>query len=165
MKYYMSVMLPLLFFSCVVTQTESKATKFTLKGTWEVTEVKFIGDSGLYDVDLFDLVQADCFKGSEWVLIPDNGSGKLTILNSDLCENKIQKIHWSLHEPGDGSFQFQFKYIDLAENESMNSNRGYLSKIKNLNSTSMIMNVNQKINDKPYEIEMTLNKISDEIVL
>ncbi len=164
-KYYFGIMVLLFVSGCSVTQTSYEPSKKSLEGTWEVTNVRFIGDSGLYKVNLFDLVDSECFKGSEWVLIPDNGSGKLTILNSDLCENTINKIQWSLHEPGDGTFQFQFKYVGTTNNEVGNLNRGYRSKISDLNASSMKMNVIADVMGKPFELEMTFDKTSEEINL
>lgn len=165
MKNYIYAILAFLLISCVVAQTESKPSKKTLGGNWEVTNIKFTGDSGLYKVDLFDLVDSDCFMGSEWVFIPENGEGKITILNSDSCENKIDKIQWSLYEPGDGTFQFQFKYVDVVDDQINNFNRGYRSGISQLSSNTMKMNVIANVNGKPFEVEMTFNKISEEINL
>lgn len=157
MKNYIFVILAFLLLSCSLTQSsESKLTKETLKGSWEIINVKSVGNNGVAVDDLFDIANSSCFKGSEWVFVPSNGSGKFTILNSSQCETSNNKIQWSLHEPGDGTFQFLFKYVDSTK-------KGYGSKIDQLNAKSMIMQVSSTFEGKPVSIVMTFNKISEEI--
>lgn len=156
MKNYIYAMLAFLLLSCSLTQsTQTKPTKKTLKGTWEVTNIKSVGNNGVAIDDLFGLANSSCFKGSEWVFVPSNGSGKFTLLNTSQCESSSNPIDWSLHEPGDGTFQFQFKYA--------NNNRGYGSKIDQLNANSMIMRVATTYKGKPITVVLTFNKISEEI--
>ena len=56
-----------------------KPSKKMLKGTWQVTNIRFVGHQGLYKADLFDVADSACFKGSEWVFIPNNGAGRFSL--------------------------------------------------------------------------------------
>ncbi len=165
MKNFIYATLAFLLISCSITKPETKQSKKTLKGTWEVVNIRFVSDKGMNKASLFDLVDVNCFKGSEWVFIPENGRGKFTILNSGQCENSINRIHWSLHEPGDGTFQFQFKYVDTKNNPINNENRGYRSKIEQFDTNSMIMRIATTFEGNSFEIAMTFNKTSEEINL
>ncbi|WP_159023242.1 hypothetical protein [Formosa sp. L2A11] len=71
MKKFIYMTLALLVFSCSGSKstTASKPSKKMLKGTWEVSNIKFIGDKGLYKAFLFDLADSSCFKGGEWVFL------------------------------------------------------------------------------------------------
>ncbi|UCE94347.1 MAG: lipocalin, partial [Flavobacteriaceae bacterium] len=76
MKKLLLLTLTILFVSsCGSTQSSSasKPSKKTLKGTWEITNIKFVGEKGLYKANLFDMADSACFKGSQWVFIPNNG--------------------------------------------------------------------------------------------
>lgn len=159
--YYTAIFIFLSLISCSVTQTTTKPNKQTLEGVWEITNVKYIGEGGMYKSDLFDLAETDCFKGSEWVLQPSNGGGKITILNSDLCHNSISKIYWSLHEPGDGSYQFQFKFVNNEASESSN-NKGYQTKINQFTTNSLVMRASTKNMEKEILIELTFERISNQ---
>lgn len=167
MKYLIYVLLTVFVISCSSSKStsEKKPSKGNLKGTWEVTDIKFVGEEGLYKVKLFDLADSACFKGGEWVFIPNNGSGKFTINNSSNCENVSPRIHWSLYEPGDGTYQFQFKYVDEKNKPLDNGNRGYRSKIDKLNGQTMIMRVATEQDGKPFNVVMTFTRTSDNFSL
>ena len=87
------------------------------------------------------MADSACFKNSEWVFIPNNGSGKYTINESAHCEPVATRIHWSFYEPGDGSYQFQFKYVDEKNKPIDAANRGYRSNIDSLEENTMTMRV------------------------
>lgn len=160
--------LTLLLISCGSTQSTGgaeKPSKKTLKGTWEVTNIRFIGEQGLYKARLFDMADSPCFKGSQWVFIPNNGSGKYTIPAASQCEEVTTRIHWSFYEPGDGTYQFQFKYVDEKNKPIDPANRGYRSTIVNLEPSTMIMKVNTTYDGKPFDVEMTFTKVSEDFAL
>lgn len=147
------------------TGTSEKLSKKTLKGTWEVADIKFVGESGLYKATMFDIADSACFKGSEWVFIPNNGSGKFTIKPASQCEEASPRIHWSFYEPGDGSYQFQFKYVDEKNKPLDPANRGYRSDIDNLTENSMQMRVKVTYEGQPFDVVMTFNKVSEDFAL
>jgi hypothetical protein len=154
--------------SCGSTQSSTtfKPSKKTLKGTWEITNIRFIGEQGLYKANLFDMADSACFKGSEWVFIPNNGSGKYTINGTgSQCEAITTRIHWSFYEPGDGTYQFQFKYVDEKNKPIDEANRGYRSTISSLESNSMVMRVQTTYEGKEFDVELTFTKISEDFAL
>ena len=159
----------LMFTSCSSSKTDSsgaeKPSKKMLKGTWEVTNIKFIGDKGLYKAFLFDLADSACFNGSEWVFIPNNGSGRFNINSSSNCEASSNRIHWSFYEPGDGTYQFQFKFVDEKNKPIDAANRGYRAKIDHLDANSMTLRINTTYEGNPFDVLLSFNKVSDEINL
>ena len=153
--------------SCGSTQSssEAKPSKKTLKGTWQITNIRFVGEKGLYKANLFDMADSACFKGSEWVFIPNNGSGKYTINESTQCEPVATRIHWSFYEPGDGTYQFQFKYVDENNKPIDSANRGYRSKIDSLEENSMIMRVATTVDGKEFDLILTFTKVSEDFAI
>ncbi|MDH3321560.1 MAG: lipocalin family protein [Flavobacteriaceae bacterium] len=146
-------------------ESSTKLSKKTLKGTWEVTNIRFVGDKGLYKANLFDLADSPCFKGSQWVFIPNNGSGKFDINASSYCEASTNRIHWSFFEPGDGTYQFQFKYVDEKNKPLDAANRGYRSDIVNLSENSMEMRIATTYEGNPFDVMMTFTKVSEDFAL
>lgn len=170
MKKITYFILTLLFISCGSTSSNSSTStpkygKKTLKGTWEVTNIRFVGEKGLYKANLFDLADSPCFKGSKWVFIPNNGSGKFDVNSSAHCEATTNRIHWSFFEPGDGSYQFQFKYVNEKNKPIDSANRGYRSKISNLTENSMEMRVSTTYEGNPFDVVMTFSKVSEDFAL
>lgn len=172
MKKLLYIILALLVMSCSSTKSSSggevaaKPNKKLLKGTWQVTNIRFVGDKGLYKADLFDLADSPCFKGSEWVFIPNNGSGKFTISSSaSQCTPSVSRIHWSFYDSGDGVYQFQMKYVDEKNKPLDAANRGYRSNIDDLNDSTMIMRVATTYEGNPFDVVMTFAKVSDDITL
>jgi len=153
--------------SCGSTQTssEAKPSKKSLKGTWKVTNIRIVGQEGQYKVNLFDMADFACFKESEWVFIPNNGSGKYTIKEGAHCEPVATRIHWSFYEPGDGTYQFQFKYVDENNKPIDSSNRGYGSSIDSLEENSMIMKVATSVDDKEFNLVLSFAKISEDFAI
>ncbi len=162
--------LTLLLVSCGSTgstksESAAKPSKKTLKGTWEVTNIRFVGEEGLYKALMFDMADSPCFKGSEWVFIPNNGSGKYSIKEGPHCEPVTTRIHWSFFEPGDGTYQFQFKYVDDKNKPIDSANRGYRSNIDKLEADTMDMRVQVTYDGKPFDVVMTFSKKSEDFTL
>lgn len=154
--------------SCGSTQsnTTAKPSKKTLKGTWEITDIRFVGEKGLYKATLFDMADSACFKGSEWVFIPNNGSGKYSINNTaSQCEPVATRIHWSFYEPGDGTYQFQFKYVDEKNKPIDSANRGYRSVIESLEENTMAMRVQTTYEGQEFDVVLTFTKVSEDFAL
>ena len=170
MKKIIYVALAFLIFSCSGSKSETgsaspKSSKKLLKGTWEVTNIKFVGDKGLYKANLFDIADSACFNGSKWVFIPNNGSGKFTVNSSAHCEVSTNRIHWSFYEPGDGTHQFQFKFVDEKNKSIDAANRGYRSNIDQLDANSMTMRVATIYEGNPFDVVMTFTKVSEDFAL
>lgn len=163
MKKFLQFSFILLFLSsCGSTQSSSdaKPSKKTLKGTWKVTNVRLVGEENLNKANLFDMADAACFNGSEWVFIPNNGSGKYTINESAQCEAVATRIHWSFYEPGDGTFQLQFKYVDENNKPIDSANRGYSSNVDSLEENAMTMRVVASAEGKEFDVILTFTRIS-----
>jgi hypothetical protein len=145
--------------------TSAKPSKKTLKGTWKVTNIRFVGQEGLYKAKLFDLADSACFKESEWVFIPNNGTGKFSINQGSQCEAVTQRILWSFYEPGDGVYQFQFKYVDEKNKPIDPANRGYRSNIDTLEENNMTMRVVTTQDGNEFDVVLTFTKISTDFAL
>jgi len=174
MKKIIYIIFALLIMSCSATKSGSSSTeasvakpnKKLLKGTWEVTNIRFVGERGLYKANLFDLADSPCFKGSQWVFIPNNGSGKFTINSSaSQCVSSVNRIHWSFYDSGDGTYQFQMKYVDEKNKALDAANRGYRSKIDELNESNLIMRVATTYDGEPFDVLLTFTKASEDITL
>jgi hypothetical protein len=159
----------ILFLSaCGSTQSSStaaKPSKKTLKGTWKVTNIRFVGKEGLYKARLFDMADSACFKESEWVFIPNNGTGKYTINQGSQCEGLTTRILWSFYEPGDGTYQLQFKYVDDKNKPIDPANRGYRSNIDTLEENNMTMRVVTTQDGNEFDVVLTFTKISADFAL
>ncbi|MGB5780385.1 MAG: hypothetical protein WBM42_00790, partial [Eudoraea sp.] len=87
MKNIFYLALTMLVVSCSATTTASSQSsqmkKKTLKGTWSLTNIRFVGEEGLYKADLFGIADSPCYKGGEWLFIPNNGTGRFSINGSE----------------------------------------------------------------------------------
>ncbi len=169
MKNLFYLFLAALVMSCGSTQSgASSATKMnkkTLKGTWEISEIRFVGEEGLYKADLFGLADSPCFKGSDWVFIPNNGTGKFTIQPANRCQAGTHRILWSFNESGDGSTQFQFKYVDEKNKPLSGDRSGYRAKIDVLTTSNMVLRVKSNYQGTPFDVVLTMNKTSEDYTL
>ena len=172
MKKLLFLAITLLIFSCSTTQTtggssstSTKISKKNLKGTWEITNIKFVGDKGLYKANLFDIADSPCFNGSKWVFIPNNGSGKFTLIDGNRCDGSSHRIHWSLYEPGDGTYQFQFKFVNDKNKPLDAANRGFRTNIDHLDTNAMVMRVNTSYEGSSFDVVLTFSKVSEDFSL
>ena len=142
-----------------------KSKKKLLKGTWEVTNIKFVGDKGLYKANLFGVADSPCFNGSQWIFIPNNGSGKFTVNSSAHCEASTHRIHWSYAESDDGTAVMQFKYVDEKNKPIDAANRGYKLQIDQLDAAAMEIRIATTYEGNPFDVVMTFSKVSEDISL
>ncbi len=143
----------------------TKLNKRTLKGTWEVSDIRFVGEEGLYKANLFGLADSPCFKGSDWVFIPNNGTGKFTIEPADRCQAGSRRILWSFNETGYGSTQFQFKYVDERNKPLSGDRSGYRANIDALTESNMVLRVKTNYQGTAFDVVLTMNKISEDYSL
>ncbi len=169
MKKLICVFLAFFLVACAGTggsDGPAKPSKKMLKGTWEVTDIRFVGEAGLYKANLFEIADSSCFKGSDWIFIPNNGKGRISLdVASSLCSPSINYIHWSFYEPGDGSTKFQLKHADAKGNPTDPSGRGYRANIDQLNGPMMVMRVASSYQGNAFDVLMTFNKVSDSIAM
>lgn len=159
----------LLFFSlfgCGAKQAVSELpSKRTLKGTWELTDIKFIGEKGIYKAFLFDAADSACFKGSEWVFIPNNASGRFTTnASNSTCDILNYRIIWSFLEVGNNK-SFQFKYADEKNRPQSKDKTGYRAEINELTAGNMIITLPSTYEGNSFNVVIKFEKKSDNINL
>ncbi len=168
MRLTITALLCLIIFSCSGSKsaaTESKPSKKELKGTWQVTNIRFVGKEGLYKVNLFDLADSPCFKNSEWVFIPNNGTGKFNLNTSNNCTASTNRILWSFYDAGGAQYYFQFKFVNEKNKPLSVTKSGYRMRISNLTPSTMETRVKTSSQGHPFDIVLTFDKISDTITL
>ncbi len=169
MKNLVYLIMAALLFSCSASKsggdTAAKMNKRTLKGTWEISDIRFVGEEGLYKANLFGLADSPCFKGSDWVFIPNNGTGKFTIEPASRCEAGTHRILWSFNETGYGSTQLQFKYVDEKNKPLSGDRSGYRAKIDALTPNNMVLRVKSNYQGSAFDIVLTMDKISEDYTL
>ena len=165
--YFLTFTLLLFLLSSFKTIEENpvKSKKKLLKGTWEVTNIKFVGDKGLYKANLFGVADSPCFNGSQWIFIPNNGSGKFTVNSSAHCEASTHRIHWSYAESDDGTAVMQFKYVNEKNKPIDAANRGYKLQIDQLDAAAMVIRIATTYEGNPFDVVMTFSKVSEDISL
>ena len=168
MRSILPIIISFLILSCTATKSsaDSSPKKKDLKGTWQISDIRFVGEDGLYKANLFSLANSTCFKESEWVFIPNNATGKFTLNASGSgCESSEHRIVWSLFESGDGTNDFQFKFVDQKNRPLSSVKSGYRLKIMDLSPTDMKLSLKTTDNGKPFDVVLTYNKVSDIIEL
>lgn len=169
MKNLVSVLLIMFLVACAGTGGSSgpaKPSKKMLKGTWEVSDIRFVGEAGLYKANLFELADSSCFKGSDWIFIPNNSKGRVSLdVTSSLCSPASHYIRWSFYEPGDGTVTFQLKHADAKGNPTDPSGRGYRANIDQLNGSVMVLRVPTSYQGSAFDVLLTFNRVSDSITM
>lgn len=166
MKNLTLLLLFLSLLGCGAKQSVSELPgKRILKGTWEVTNIDFIGAEGVYKAFLFDAADSACFKGSEWVFIPNNASGRFTTnASNSACDVLNYRIIWSFLEVGNSKF-FQFKYADEKNRPQSKDKSGYRADINELTAGNMTITVPSTYEGKSFNVVMKFEKKSDNINL
>jgi hypothetical protein len=166
MKKNLLLFSAILLFSCGARKTSNGIPgKKTLKGTWTVSDIDFYGNEGTYKAQMFNYADSPCFKNSDWMFIPNNGSGKFTTATSNSrCEVATARIHWTYYDT-DTNRYIQFKYVDEKNRKLDPANRGYRIKIKSLTETTMVADVDVTSNGSPFTVSLTFNKTSDNVKL
>jgi hypothetical protein len=114
---------------------------------------------------MFDYADSACFKNSDWMFIPNNGSGKFTTAASNSnCEVSTSRIHWTYFDTESNRY-IQMKFVDNKNRRTDAANRGYRIKIKSLTETTMVTEEDVTSNGKPLTVAMTFNKTSDNVKL
>lgn len=169
MKKITFLLAVLLIVSCSATKSGGGATtklsQRTLKGTWQVTDIRFVGEGGLYKANVFDLADSPCFKGSEWVFIPNNGTGKFTLAATNRCDGSAHRILWSFADQGNGTAVFSFKFVDEKNKTLSGDKSGYRTSIEGLTDTNFELRVNSSYEGRAFDVVMSLAKVSEEFSL
>ena len=146
-------------------ETTPKNSKKLLKGTWTVSDIRFVGEAGLYKADLFDIADSPCFKGGEWLFIPNNGTGRFSVNGTERCAEGTYRILWSFNDHKDGTGEILFKFVDEKNKPLSGSNTGYSIAVESVTETNAELRVKTEYDGQPFEVVMTLDKTSNEVRL
>ncbi|MFC6269555.1 lipocalin family protein [Frigoriflavimonas asaccharolytica] len=123
-KYLLSGIIAVSFLtSCATvkkaeTKQEDRKEFLAMKGEWEITSIDYA--KGLKIKPFDENIDANCFVGSHWTLIPNNYTGSYTINSKGNCPSIIQPIKFEV-ENGN---TFLFKKI-MAGEKAKNNVVGY----------------------------------------
>lgn len=110
---------------------------YKLKGNWQITSIKY--DEKKFKIKPFDEgVNAQCFVGSIWKLVPNNNSGSYTLLGGGDCSNITQPIKFEVTKDK------EFRFKKLMQNvKAKNITEGYILQLENhhTNSFTLVQNI------------------------
>lgn len=131
---------------------EARTMKSSINGTWNLETVTVEGDNSILNVKVFNEADNNCFIGSSWNFVGNNGTGSYTLLaGKDGCNTLTRKIHWSIYEPAGEEKKFQFKRLD-DKNNPLDNNNGYRLTVNSLTDNSMKLVSQITYNNKPVNI-------------
>lgn len=105
---------------------------YKLKGDWRITSVDY--DSKKFKIKPFDEgVDAQCFVGSVWKLVPNNNSGSYTLSGAH-CPNITQAIKFEVTKNN------EFRFKKLEQNiKAKNIIEGYVLQLENHQTDSFTL--------------------------
>ena len=158
MKIFILGLLVIITFACTTTRVVNNPAKSSITGSWKLSTISQPGVEAANESTLFDVAVLSCLEGSVWNFNDDKTSGTIT-LNGSSCINSLRKIHWLIYEPGDGTVNFQFKYLVSGEETAISSTKGYQTKIDKMDGSSMVMHTNAG-KDSTSDTTLTFIKIT-----
>ena len=158
MKIFIYSLLVIFSFACTTTKVVHNPSKNDIAGAWKLTNVNKPSEEGESETQLFDVAAVSCLEGSIWNFNDDKTSGTIN-LNGSSCIKSLRKIHWLIYEPGDGTVNFQFKYVASGEEAQINSTKGYQTKIDKIDGATMVMHTNSG-KDSTSNTILTFSKIT-----
>ena len=131
---------------------EARTMKHSINGTWNLETVTVEGDNSILNVKVFNEADNNCFIGSSWNFVGNNGTGSYTLLEGKGgCTTLTRKIHWSIYEPAGEEKRFQFKRLD-DKNNPLDDNNGYRLTVNSLTDNSMKLTSQITYNNKPVNV-------------
>ena len=156
MKIYIYGLLLIFSFACTTTKVVHNPSKNNIMGSWKLTSINN-PENEASESPLFDVAMMTCLEGSVWNFNDDKTSGTIT-MNETSCVDKLRKIRWLIYEPGDGTVNFQFKYVSTDEEAPKINAKGFQTKIDKMDGSVMVMHTkSSKDNSSPTTL--TFNKI------
>ena len=160
MKIYIYGLIVILSFACTTTRVvHNNPNKNNITGSWKLTGLNQSGDKATDGNPLFDVVNMTCLEGSVWNFNIDKTSGTVVLDGSD-CENRFRKIHWLIYEPGDGTVNFQFKYVATGDETPNKDSKGFQTNIDKIDGTVMVMHTSSG-KDATSNTVLTFSKITE----
>ncbi len=141
--------------SCSLSK-QNRSYRSMINGQWTLQSVTHPNNPGEFNADLFNTANAFCYNQSSWNFIANNSTGSYSFTNGN-CNNAPNLIRWSIHEPGNGSYQFQFKPIN-EKKKSTNNNAGFRLNIDAINETSMTLSTTVNVDGTPFLINLNFIK-------
>jgi hypothetical protein len=133
----LSLLTVTLFFSACSTSKEARTIKSSIDGNWTLKTITIEGNPSIIRVKVFNEADNNCFVGSSWNFISNNGSGNYTIpASADGCSAVTRKIKWTIYEPKGEEKKFQFKRLD-DKNNPLDDNNGYRLSIGSVTNDNM----------------------------
>ena len=131
---------------------EARTMKSSVNGTWNLQTVAVEGDNSILNVKVFNEADNNCFIGSSWAFVGNNGTGTYSLMEGkDGCSALTRKIHWSIYEPKGEEKKFQFKRLDDKGNP-LDGGDGYRLSISDLTDNTMKLVSQINYNSKPVNI-------------
>ncbi len=157
MKIYIYGLLLFFIFSCTTTRVVNNTSESSITGSWKLTVIEQPAEESTVKTPLFDVPTLTCLEGSVWHFNDDKTSGTIT-LNGSSCIKSLREIHWLIYEPGDGTVNFQFKYVATDEETPKINAKGYQTKIDKMDGSVMVMHTKSS-KDISSTTTLTFNKI------
>lgn len=146
-----------LIISCAGSK-EARNLKKSINGNWHLETVTIEGNNSILNVKVFNEAENNCFIGSSWNFVGNNGTGSYTLLESKgNCSAITRKIHWSIYEPEGEEKKFQFKRLD-EKGKPLDDNNGYRLSISALSETYMKLVSRITYENKPVDIVYNFTK-------
>ncbi|MEY8021779.1 lipocalin family protein [Muriicola sp. SD30] len=143
--------------SCGVSK-EIRDQRNLLSGTWNLDDVRYENNEGMFKAVVFNDADAICFEGSNWFFRDNNSTGRYTIKEGSLCQGGDRFIRWSvIKNPADYNSQLQFKFID-EKRKDVSGGLGYRLTIAELTDTEMTLKSNVTVDAKPVTVVYEFSK-------
>jgi len=160
MKIYIYGLLIIFSFACTTTRViHNNPNKNNITGSWKLTGLNHASSEPDKETPLFDVVNVSCLDGSVWNFNIDKTSGTVVLDGSD-CENRFRKIHWLIYEPGDGTVNFQFKYVAAGDESPNKESKGFQTNIDKIDGSTMVMHTSSG-KDAASNTILTFSKITE----
>ena len=128
--------LVILFSGCSASK-EGRSMRKSIDGDWNLQTVNIEGIESKLKAKVFNEADVECFIGSNWNFVSNNGMGSYTLPGATAgCPAITRSIRWSVYEPKDAEKEFQFKRLDDKKNP-MDDNNGFRMAVGALTETTM----------------------------
>jgi len=149
------------FFTACAGSKEARTLKKTIKGDWTIKTINIEGNNSIVNTRVFNEAENNCFIGSTWNFVSNNGTGSYTLPSGTAgCAALTRKIRWSIYEPDGEEKKFQFKRLD-DKNDPLDDNNGYRLNVASLTETTMQLKSTITYNNEP--VNMVYNFVKNQI--
>jgi hypothetical protein len=147
-----------IYFSSCSSSKEAGTIKKTINGNWTLKTIAIEGNNSIINVKVFNEANNNCFIGSQWNFISNNGMGSYTFPDgAEGCVKTSRKIRWSVYEQKGEENKFQFKRLD-DKNNPLDDNNGYRLTFASLTDSSMQLKSSITYNGNPVAVIYNFSK-------